>query len=672
MGIAKKEVIYHLHLKNFSRNKGHNFWQGLAYRHGEKYIDEKTGKSFDYRAKAKRENIEYEFIAPDGALEELQDRKKFYDRLHDVSQAKNARYYREFEFALYNDLTKEENKALAKKFGEAISKEYGIFVDLNFHKLDSHNPHCHMVFSERTIVTKEEAEKSKNGRGKTKTQGDLGNKSFKMRNVEFLKDMRKTYADISNEFFKSVGKDIFTSEKSYEERGIDRIPQLHIPKDNEPERQAEVIELNSEIRRRNKHVEFKEKAASLREVSHERVQKVGQAKQNIIDITERLNAKKEKEVTTYNKVNTANVVDFVKYHAKKSGKQRQNAKNVYINKNINTLDDVEKARAFTLDEVKVHFVIHKLRKEARLKEKIDRRQKRREVSKMSEKKFMDMQNDAPNSSRPLDDFEVLMKESTRVSTKAAVKSLKFVGGTLENAFKNQRDHARNFSDRLAEVSDRQRERVNSLRNYKEESYDKFLENRDDRRNKIADKKLDIKAKRLQIRETKKLSIRGARERAKLKNEIRKDKLSIKKQKRAIKRERTVQKALKREYRKEKVKGLAIQKERVKSFLREKQSEFLMKKYKGVKIEKAQGIEQNKEEKKEKIVSIKELREQREKNALSKQDNAIVKDKNKDNVIKIKDKDDFTKIKVNEETMNKIKENISQMSKDKEKNNDKEK
>ncbi|PFW72124.1 hypothetical protein COL23_25580 [Priestia aryabhattai] len=243
-----KERIYHLQINVYGRGKTHNFWQKLGYRDGGTYLDEKTGQTFNYAYKKEKDEIESELLTPEHAAPELKNRQTYYEELNKKEHAKKAQYFREFEFSLFNDLDKDENKEIARRFGQKLVDKYGMCVDLNFHKLDSENPHCHALASFREL----------------KEDGTFGNKNREWNKKQVLKEIRKEYADIANEFFKEKNKEMFISEKSYKERGIDKLPQKHLPMKKNKE-YYDTLEENKIIKKYNRRTDIVEQKKDIKE-----------------------------------------------------------------------------------------------------------------------------------------------------------------------------------------------------------------------------------------------------------------------------------------------------------------------------------------------------------------------------------------------------------------------
>ncbi|HGO9422671.1 TPA: MobA/MobL family protein [Bacillus cereus] len=238
----QKEKIFHLTVRNFSRSKGHNAIQKASYRTGLKIKDEKRCKIFNYEAKGRKENIESVMLLPSGSSEKFKDESFFYNEIERVEKRKDARLFKEAEIALYREFTPEENKELGKEFGTYIRDKYNVPVNVNFHKLDSNNPHAHICIGLRGIEG-EQFSKKKNR--------DLDKK-------EFVQEIRQEWEGLSNSYFRKKNLNLFVSHKSYKDRGINKKSQVHLNKhyvlSNDKQ---DDIDYNKQVKKHNRRVELK-------------------------------------------------------------------------------------------------------------------------------------------------------------------------------------------------------------------------------------------------------------------------------------------------------------------------------------------------------------------------------------------------------------------------------
>lgn len=215
-------ALYHFSAKVLSRSS-RNTVGALAYRAGCKLYDDKTGLSFDYRSKP----VEYVELllpkdAPEWALEIqkliIMDRQKgvqaLCDQVESAEKRIDAQVWREFEFALHRELTKEQNMALAREFVQDQICGRGMAAQLNFHfdvdkETGDEKPHCHVVMTTRPL--------DENGLSPKKER--------EWNKKEFLNHMRVQWQDYSNFHLKLHGHDIQIDHRCNKDRGIDMEPQ---------------------------------------------------------------------------------------------------------------------------------------------------------------------------------------------------------------------------------------------------------------------------------------------------------------------------------------------------------------------------------------------------------------------------------------------------------------
>lgn len=250
-----QEKFFHLRTKLFTRSKGDKIVLKAAYRAGEKIYDEKYNRVRNYENKGKKDGIESEMYLPSHVSEKFKDRSFLYNEIERrEGNTTNRQLARELEFSLYTEFTPEENKKMVEKFAETLTKK-GMIVDACFHKLRENNPHCHMLLTLRDV----------------KEDGiTFGNKNRIWNSDKMHKQWRKDWEKIVNEAYREKGLDIFVSRKSFEERGIDKIPTKHLPFNKESTRYKEVVIENKKIKKRNnfkqKKKESKQEIVQVKEV----------------------------------------------------------------------------------------------------------------------------------------------------------------------------------------------------------------------------------------------------------------------------------------------------------------------------------------------------------------------------------------------------------------------
>lgn len=201
-------ALYHFSAKVLSRST-RNTVRSLAYRAGCELYDSRTGQTFNYEDKPVQH---VELVLPKDApewardIQKLmsQDRQKGVQAFSNIVEAAekriDAQVWREFEFALHQELTDEQNIILAREFVEDQISSRGMAAQLNFHfDVDEETgegdypqakPHCHVVITTRRL--------EENGLS-SKKERDWNSKSF-------LLGLREQWEQYSNFHLKLHGQ----------------------------------------------------------------------------------------------------------------------------------------------------------------------------------------------------------------------------------------------------------------------------------------------------------------------------------------------------------------------------------------------------------------------------------------------------------------------------------
>ena len=210
-------AIYHLHCDIIGRGGGRSAVAAAAYRSCSKIYDETTGEEFDFRRKEKA--LHTEMIYPDAHPTFVYNRAEFWNEVQKKENRTNSRFCRSFDIALPNELDLYDNIEIVKRW---IKKNYtsrGLVADLCIHSehkdrktgQGNKNIHAHILVSTRAVDTNGWTEKDR-----------------EVNSTNYLKIVRKSWADICN--FKFAEMDIAEriDERTLAEQGIDREPQQHL------------------------------------------------------------------------------------------------------------------------------------------------------------------------------------------------------------------------------------------------------------------------------------------------------------------------------------------------------------------------------------------------------------------------------------------------------------
>lgn len=213
---------YHLTVKPVSRKNGKSCVSSLAYRSATNLVDINTNETYDYRNKNYVEHVE--IIVPENstlwikkiAEECKNNRQGALQKLSDVFEAaekrKDSRVYREIEFSLPRELTKEQNIAWAKKFIQDTCTIRGMVAITCFHfdieeKTHEEKPHCHVLLSTRELT-------------------ETGLSPLKNRDwdsVDLVNEWREEYAHHQNMALELHGFECRVDHRSYADQGLREI-----------------------------------------------------------------------------------------------------------------------------------------------------------------------------------------------------------------------------------------------------------------------------------------------------------------------------------------------------------------------------------------------------------------------------------------------------------------
>ena len=238
---------YHCHFQIIGRAAGHSATgassyrsgsvvAGVAYRSGEKIVNEYDGVTHDY---TRKQGVVYsEIILPDNAKKEFYDRSTLWNAVEKKNNRCNSQLAREADISLQREFTLEENIEVVRKYITKNFTDKGVCADFSIHDKGDGNPHVHIMLTMNDV--------SEKGFGKRRSE-EQGQGYFKRE--ERLMEWRKSWADISNEKFKEKGLDIRIDHRTLEEQGLEREPTIHVGHSPErAKRNAEIIKRNEKYK----------------------------------------------------------------------------------------------------------------------------------------------------------------------------------------------------------------------------------------------------------------------------------------------------------------------------------------------------------------------------------------------------------------------------------------
>jgi len=228
-------AIYHFSAQTISRGKGQSATASAAYRSGERLYSERYDKTSFYA----RENQPETFVlkpkhAPDWVL----NREQLWNEVERIERHENAQLAREINVALPIELSHKEQRDLAQEYVQKNFVEEGMAADVSIHRDDEHNPHFHVLLTNRPFKengewdskTKTTFLKDKNGNQLYTKGGSRKNKKVHSRewdSKEKMQSWRENWAELTNQYLEMNGFSDRISEKSHAEHGIDKQPTIH-------------------------------------------------------------------------------------------------------------------------------------------------------------------------------------------------------------------------------------------------------------------------------------------------------------------------------------------------------------------------------------------------------------------------------------------------------------
>ena len=219
-------AIYHLSTKPISRSSGRSAVASIAYRAGIAITDERLGKTYDY---TKRHGVLWTGLAMPNNVKV--DRNELWNLAEKSENRSNSRTAREIVINIPHELMQGDlgtGNMLAHEFASQLSEKYQVAVDVAVHapdkQGDNRNFHAHLLLTTRKI----EQDRHGNIKLTDKSQLEMSNTQLKkaglLSNQDELKEIRKAWADLTNEYLAEHGIDERIDHRSHKDRGLDTLP----------------------------------------------------------------------------------------------------------------------------------------------------------------------------------------------------------------------------------------------------------------------------------------------------------------------------------------------------------------------------------------------------------------------------------------------------------------
>ena len=222
-------ALFHFHVGQVKRSAGQSGIESAAYRAGEKLYSEYYGQVSDYTRKGGV--IHTEILLPPHAPRKYADRQTLWNAVEDAERNKNAQLAYSFDIALQNELTLDENIALARQFLLDNFVSRGMIADFAVHQPDKKdggipNQHFHVLCPIRplnpdgTWGAKQRRVYREDGKFDAVQTTDWGK-------PETLEAWRKAWAALCNAKFEEKGLPDRIDHRSYERQGVEQVPTVH-------------------------------------------------------------------------------------------------------------------------------------------------------------------------------------------------------------------------------------------------------------------------------------------------------------------------------------------------------------------------------------------------------------------------------------------------------------
>ena len=159
------------------------------------------------------------------------DRNELWNLAEKSENRSNSRTAREIVINIPHELMQGDQatgKMLAYEFASQLSEKYQVAVDVAVHapdkQGDNRNFHAHLLLTTRKL----EQDRHGNIKLTDKSQLEMSNTQLKkaglLSNQDELKEIRKAWADLTNEYLAEHGIDERIDHRSHKDRGLDTLP----------------------------------------------------------------------------------------------------------------------------------------------------------------------------------------------------------------------------------------------------------------------------------------------------------------------------------------------------------------------------------------------------------------------------------------------------------------
>jgi Ti-type conjugative transfer relaxase TraA len=232
-------AVPHFSVGLVTRGAGRSAVLSAAYRHCAKMRFDREGRTIDYTRK--HGLLHEEFAIPFDAPEWLVNMvagisvsaaaERFWNRVEDIEKRSDAQLAKDVTIALPRELSAQQNIALVRDFVERHFLAKGMIADWVYHDAPG-NPHVHLMSTLRPLAIdgfgqKKIAVIDINGRPCRNDSGKIIYENW-AGGIEAFNTLRDGWFACQNQHLASAGIDLQVDGQSFEKRGIDLTPTIHL------------------------------------------------------------------------------------------------------------------------------------------------------------------------------------------------------------------------------------------------------------------------------------------------------------------------------------------------------------------------------------------------------------------------------------------------------------
>ena len=230
-------AIYHYSIKIVKRSQGRSAVAAAAYRSGQKLTNEWDGITHDYTKKGGV--VHSEILLPAHAPPSFSDRSTLWNSVEKIEKSRDAQLAREIEIALPNEIDRQDQIRLVRKYVQDIFVSAGMCADFSIHDKGGGNPHAHIMLTLRPLDENGEwgakcrKEYDLDERGQRIRLPGGGFKSHRVNTTDWndpgkAEVWRAAWADACNRALKQMGRPERIDHRSYIRQGVQKIPTVHM------------------------------------------------------------------------------------------------------------------------------------------------------------------------------------------------------------------------------------------------------------------------------------------------------------------------------------------------------------------------------------------------------------------------------------------------------------